>query len=1195
MAISDLINEIQKDNFKIDQESERKIITKLLEMVAKDGSGDVKALAVKALGPLATHAQETQVQNMIEKLGNYLLDDGMQDEIRDISSIGLKTVIAEIPDTQLDTVKLVIKILCTRVVDAIAKAPKPEIVMLCLDILNDLLSRWGKEIGKQKALYEKIQKSVLPQLTSPQSAGRKKAVGCLSYLSLSTPDDIFSELVTHLANNIGSAKKVDQLRTFVSAIGSISRSVGYRLGKHLPAILPLLFQHFEKATGEDDEVRENCLQVFESVLLRCPKESDAYLEKIEALCLKYISYDPNFDSDNEAHDEEMELSGEEDYDDGDYDFSDDDDVSWKVRKGTVRCLIASIKTRPERLNIVIDNIVPTLVKRFKEREETVKLDIFSAFGEILKQLNIVHAGKDSRLTQQIQDQVPSIVTVLTKELKGKSLKTRPGVFQLLVELVTVIPGCLEKHVSAFIPGISVALGDKNTTSSLKIDALVFLRCLLQHHSPQVFHPQLNSLLPPIYKAAEDRYYKIVAEALRVCSQVARVLNVEGFNSAPYVDELYKVSVARLKLLDVDQEVKEASIECAGNILTLLGDGVSAEVALKIFVDRLNNEVTRLVTIKVFEQISVVVPKPKVDLTAILPDVIKILTTFLKKQNRQLKQATLSCLSALIKAFGKNNKPATSQFESVIKELSSIINEQDLHLSHLALRVAGSMVRVHSRSAEKVKNIILPPVYELLKSSLFQGLALESLLALYKDLIVSKAKIPADSLISGLVGITNQEGLSKQSYHSIAQCVSVLVAKMDEEVRVTMVDKFVNDIANTKKESEKLLALYCIGEIGRRVDLSANKDLKKNIFKSFDSQSEEIKTAASVALGCIAVGNMVKFFPDILDEIDSNPKRQYLLLGSLREVIVRLSSSSKGKTKLSRFIDKLLSLLFGHTGTEEEGTRNVVSECLGKLALIEPSKVIPELAVRTAQTNTPVTKACVTTALKSALSDKNPAVDSLLSKHIASFLSLLSDSSILVRKSVLLSLNYCAHHKPDIVSEFLGKYLELLYGETKVKKELIREVDLGPFKHKVDDGIELRLASFEVMYTLLDTCLSKLVLPEFIEHLTSGLGDVYDIQMLNHLILARLSKKAPAALLAGLDGLVEPLRAAVTSKPKEAAVKQQVERNDELIRSALRAVVFISKIEGIENSFKFQEFLRTTILQGALSEKYEAIVKEQLDK
>jgi len=305
-------------------------------------------------------------------------------------------------------------------------------------------------------------------------------------------------------------------------------------------------------------------------------------------------------------------------------------------------------------------------------------------------------------------------------------------------------------------------------------------------------------------------------------------------------------------------------------------------------------------------------------------------------------------------------------------------------------------------------------------------------------------------------------------------------------------------------------------------------------------------------------------------------------------------SSKISQNISQFFDALLTLLFNHTNVEDEGTRKVVAECLGKLALLQPERVVGGLAERV-ENSSPYTRACVTTAIKSIISDKHHTADQVLEDRVSMFLNLLADKELVVRKAALLSLNHLAHHKPKTIREHLSRYLPLLYGETVVKKELIREVDLGPFKHKVDDGIELRQAAFEAMYTLLDTCITQLDLHEFIAQLASGLVDVYDIQMLNHLLLVRLAKKAGASLIAGLDPLIEPLKQNVLSKPKDSAVKQQVERNDELIRSSLRSIAAISRIPEAEASPKFQDFMKSTVLQPGVIEKYEVILKEQSDK
>lgn len=84
------------------------------------------------------------------------------------------------------------------------------------------------------------------------------------------------------------------------------------------------------------------------------------------------------------------------------------------------------------------------------------------------------------------------------------------------------------------------------------------------------------------------------------------------------------------------------------------------------------------------------------------------------------------------------------------------------------------------------------------------------------------------------------------------------------------------------------------------------------------------------------------------------------------------------------------------------------------------------------------------------------------------------------------LSSAAHSKAALVAEHLPGVMPRVYQQTIVNEALIRIVDLGPFKHKIDDGLELRKAAFECMDVLLDNCVDCLDFQAFISHIESGL-------------------------------------------------------------------------------------------------------------
>ncbi|KAG2656244.1 hypothetical protein PVAP13_1KG070300 [Panicum virgatum] len=1197
MATSDLLSELNKESFKADQDLEPKLTSTVLQQL-EDASGDVSGLAVKCLAPLVKKVGEDKVVDMTNKLCDKLING--KEQHRDTASIALKTIIAEVMTPSL--AEKILVCIAPQLIKGVNTAKGAEIKCECLDILGDVLHRFGNLITKD---HEYMLTALLSQLGSNQASVRKKSVSCIASLAPSLSDDLLAKATLQVVQLLKNrSAKSDITRTNIQMIGSLSRSVGYRFGPHLAETVPLLISYCTSASENDEELREYSLQALESFMLRCPRDISPYCEVILNLALEYVSYDPNF-TDSMEEDTDEEGQEEEDDDESANEYTDDEDASWKVRRASAKCLSAIIVSRPEMLSKLYLEACPKLIERFREREENVKMDIFNTFIELLRQTGNVTKGQgdidESSPRWLLKQEVPKVVKSINRQLREKSIKTKVGAFSVLKELVVVLPDCLADHFGSLVPGIEKALNDKSSTSNLKIEALVFTRLVMASHSPSVFHPYIKALSAPILSAIGDRYYKVTAEALRVCGELVRVLrpNLEAsaVDFKPYIGPIYNAILGRLANQDQDQEVKECAISCMSLVVSTFGDGLQRELpaCLPILVDRMGNEITRLTAVKAF---SVIANSPlRIDLSCVLDHVVSELTAFLRKANRALRQATLGTLNSLVVTYG--GQIGSSSYETIIAELSTLISDMDLHMTALALELCCTIM-VDRKSIQNVglavRNKVLPQALILIRSALLQGQALQALQRFFASLVQS-ANTSFDALLDSLISAAKPSqsgGLAKQALSSIAKCVAVLcLAAGDQKCAATieMLKGILKD-DSASNSAKQHMALLCLGEIGRRKDLSNHVHIENIVIESFQSPFEEIKSAASYALGNIAVGNLSKYLPFILDQIDNQQKKQYLLLHSLKEVIVRQTVDHNGQSELQDSnIEKILALLFNHCESEEEGVRNVVAECLGKIALIEPKKLIPALKVRTSSPAAN-TRATVAIAIKYSIVERPEKIDEIMYSEISTFLMLIKDSDRHVRRAAVLALSTAAHNKPNLIKGLLPELLPLLYDQTVIKQELVRTVDLGPFKHVVDDGLELRKAAFECVDTLLDSCLDQMNPSSFIvPFLLSGLGDHYDVKMPCHLILSKLADKCPSAVLAVLDSIVEPIEKTISHKPKGDAVKQEVDRNEDMIRSALRAISSLSRISGSDYSMRFKNLMNKIVSTPALAEKYNSVRSE----
>lgn len=124
------------------------------------------------------------------------------------------------------------------------------------------------------------------------------------------------------------------------------------------------------------------------------------------------------------------------------------------------------------------------------------------------------------------------------------------------------------------------------------------------------------------------------------------------------------------------------------------------------------------------------------------------------------------------------------------------------------------------------------------------------------------------------------------------------------------------------------------------DLSSIDTIQDVIMNMFGSASEEVRSAASYALGnpqkyilymnnnhihvivhmcthhsvyvyhtclsigCVCAGNLERYLPFILTEIQNAPKKQYLLLHSLKEIITCYGSREGGYDPLKPYVGQI---------------------------------------------------------------------------------------------------------------------------------------------------------------------------------------------------------------------------------------------------------------------------------------------------
>ncbi|XEV06153.1 hypothetical protein FSHL1_011440 [Fusarium sambucinum] len=999
-----------------------------------------------------------------------------------------------------------------------------------------------------------------------------------------------------------------------------------------------LDEHLEALSDGDDlgqdfnEVREAALVALEAFLASCPQEMRPFTDQTIEACLRFLKYDPNYNVDDEDEDMEDEEDDDETDDDDEFDDDgfedDDDDASWKVRRCAAKTIYILISTRGSgdllENGVLYNQTAPSLIKRIAEREENVRLEVISALSLLVRKtgeglhtpdpsLEDFEPESESRipisrkrrrqssgggatasqfmsgsgLVSPVQEKIPlsgpradlarltpSIIKVITKQLKGKTIPTKQAVISLLNDIVSVQHGGLAEYLDQVIGPIIDAIQPSGSThvsanlsshagsssatpSTLRITALGVISDIAKTHSSTILQPYLTKIVDGVTSAANNRYYKISSEAIRTVEELVKTItpprsrNVASKYKAE-LDKLYTVILDRSSAQDADAEVRQRAIHALGVLIsrTSTSEGSSllsedkVKAALDILQERLKNETTRLAAVRAVENVARFAKSPGQLEKQWIQDVALELSAQLRKANRSLRGSSIIALRNLALSPATNGQLEPDTIQGIVADLMPVITNSDTHLLGPTLIILAKLVPEHPELV--VTNEMITALSDLLKQH-YAGIVLDQLLLFVSSIGENAA---GQGLMQGLLKDVSVAGDSPV----VGKVIGTLLVTGGESVGVKM-DSFVTELYTSAKSGDEArvsLALAVLGEAGKRLGTSST--LKPDLFlDQFHDEPDKVSLSAAVALGQAGSGNVPEFLPVILKTMQKGGNTQYLLIQSIKEILQAISAQSTDLRNYAPTIwDELLK------ASDNADNKVVCAECVGRLVTLDPAIFVPRLQALLEDKSLGI-RGMAVQAVRYTLPESDEVLDAMLRDVLISMLlTILQDSDMDIRRLAMTTLTTAARTKPDMILPHLGKLMPYVLQESVIKKELVREVMMGPFKHTVDDGLEVRKSAYETLYALMETAFSRINNIDFYDRVVAGLKDDNDIRQFCNLMVTKLIAIDPDETTRRLNSIAEAYRSVLSVKLKDNAVKQDIEKQEEANKSILRVTLLLGE-------------------------------------
>uniref|UniRef100_A0AC35UGK6 TIP120 domain-containing protein n=1 Tax=Rhabditophanes sp. KR3021 TaxID=114890 RepID=A0AC35UGK6_9BILA len=1248
MALNDLLTHVPT-MVSIDETTIRRMSEKALVGIL-DTNGEVQNLSVKFIVMLIKKASpyRSLLQSIFADLVVKIFSE--EEKICGAACVTLKGVIEETTSSNYTENEKEVTISCVNELIRFMQTSNPGATQISkfdvFDIILSILYRYNSFLTSK---HDTLLALFFELLKGGKLTLRKRAINGISLIGGCLSKEKYEEIMKVLSECLVNANEPENTRVYIMTVIGVCKNTPKLFGLYAESFLQQLWNMKEKYT-EDDEFTETILLAFESLILYSHKNIQNYIEDIGKLCATHITHDPFYHCDSDS-DDLMEtgmfslnkepfmlvsnLDNDSNNSESDVDDSDDEDSSWKVRRAAVKCIFAICNVQKNKFSTVLNNYLPILVGRIKEREEMIKIELLQAIQSIitntrqflprdlaLKKCSGVSNFKNNyqinkailrpsqiEIVNSLKQQTLSLLSPVMKAMKFKSSKVKQCCFSLLRTICINYPGFLCDQMDEYIiVGISI-LNDKNTDVILRLDVLSFMYALLQNNPIESSKGMIQTIVDTLIKIQCDGYYKAIFETVKTISAVIEILGIHRNEVQQLPNDLKSVVCkmgdylySLLTIARADQEVKEICYKSCGTMVASFSDviGEKTKDFLEAFVSGLGNDIHNIPILQAF---TIIVNSPqKIDMIPSLQKTLIHIAAYLKQSNRNLKIASLNFLIPLAIRF-KNNGMQGQGLIDVVRESPSLILDNDFLISRLALKFMIEIISYYPDQISDGIEKILDAFIQKTKSPLLQGQTLHAALNLLSAIIKAPLanKPNTEELLNRITESVYQNNeLHKQCISSISKCVSIIVPLFGNKTKAIEITKhyaaqFVNPHTKPQVAQFNILALGEIGKIYPEIFDDSSNSLKPEllIMSAFENEHDDIKNAAAFALGNFILGNIHGYLPFLFKKLEENNRKQYLLLHALKEVITSKNLSPEAISMFEKEIPSIWDVLRHHAVCKEEGTRNVVAECMGRLVVTKPSIYMNVLSEMCDDDSVEVTVTAMST-IRYMLSVNCTNIDHFIATPLKNVLFKISNPNLLIKKNAVLTFNSAITNKSYLVKSYLGDLLEFLYAETDVKQEHIKIVNMGPFKHVIDQCIDIRKATFECMYTLATHCIDEINVNDFLVHFEKGLADDYDIKMLSYLMVSRFINICPTDLTERVDGIAAKLKIEIQAKTKDTCTDSEFMKAEELKKCAMKVILALRHGVDLESNAKICELEEIIAGDEKLRKLYSKIKEEAVN-